>query len=158
MTKSRRQFLKTGTLAALFAAVPLKGMGSTKWKGWAASLGEALLPSDDPLANYSKATFLSYVESVFEIQTQYGALEVTLVSVRDMPAATGGECFSLLFRGGGTELKQNTYEVQHAALGTFQLFLVPGGADQTGTQQYVATINRLSLAESTPAPSPSPTP
>jgi hypothetical protein len=57
---------------------------------------------------------------------------------------TGQECFSLLFQnGGGPGLPQGTYGFEHAALGSFALFLVPGGADSNGGQSYVATVNRL---------------
>ena len=142
MTKSRRQFLQTGTLAAMFAAVPLKASAKHNSNGRAGFLG-LLDDPDDPLAYYSKATFVSYVNSTFQIQAASGAVDATLVSVSDMPAPTGGECFALLFVGGSTALQQNTYSVVHSALGTFQLFLVPAGADSNGAQQCRATINRL---------------
>ena len=141
MTRSRRQFLQTGTLAAMFAAVPLKAFAKHISNGRASFLG-LLDDPEDPLAYYSKATFVSYVNSVFQIQAA-SAVDTTLVSVTDMPAPSGGECFSLLFVGGSTALTQNTYAVVHSALGTFQLFLVPAGADNNGAQQYRATINRL---------------
>ena len=140
MTRSRRQFLQTGSLAALFAAVPLKAFAKHASNGRTSFFG---LLDDDPLAYYSKATFVSNVNSVFQIQAASGAVDTTLVSVTDMPAPSGGECFSLLFAGGSTALPQNTYAVVHSALGTFQLFLVPAGADSNGAQQYRATINRL---------------
>jgi len=142
MTRSRRQFLQTGTLAAMFAAVPLKAFAKHGRAGFLGLLDDP----DDPLAYYSKATFVSYVNSVFQIQAASGAVDATLVSVTDMPAPTGGECFSLLFAGGSSALAQNTYAVVHSALGTFQLFLVPAGADSNGAQQCRATINRLPAA------------
>ncbi len=142
MTKSRREFLQTGTLAALFAAVPLKTFAKHNSNRRSGFLGVFDDP-EDPLAYYSKATFVSYLNSVFQIQTASGAVDATLVSVTDMPAPNGGECFSLLFVGGSSALAQNTYNVVHSALGTFQLFLVPAGADSNGAQQCRATINRL---------------
>ena len=58
---------------------------------------------------------------------------------------TGGrESFVLHFRGGDVQLPQNTYLLEHPALGNFRLFLVPQGPDENGAQSYVATINRLS--------------
>jgi len=134
MTTSRRQFLQTGSMAVVFVAVPLKGVLKA---GWASYL------SDDPLANYSKATFVSYINSIFQIQAVSGVVDTTLASVDDMPAPPAGECFSLLFIGGSDALEQNTYVIEHAALGTFQLFLVPAGSDANGAQKYVATINRV---------------
>jgi hypothetical protein len=40
-------------------------------------------------------------------------------------------------------LPQDTYIVECGALGSFALFLVPGGADENGKQSYVANVNRL---------------
>ena len=158
MLISRRTFMRAGTLAALFAGVPLATVNV---------LGQRIHPSpdespvdqaqaNDPLSNYTKATFVSYINSVFVFRP-HGLrkdIEVTLMQVRDMTAAPGGECFSLLFRGGGQALEQNTYTVEHPALGTFKLFLVPVGTDDNGAEGCLATINRLSYkAAMTPPPS-----
>ena len=125
-------------MTALFAATPLR---SVLGKGF-----KYLIDEDDPLTNYSKATFVSYLNSVFQIQTASGNVAVTLTSVDDMPAPSGGECFSLLFVGGSEERSQKTYVMTHSSLGTFQLLLVPAGADENGAQKSVATLNRLPLA------------
>ena len=162
MLISRRTFMRAGTLAALFAGVPLATVNV---------LGQRIRrsPDDNPvdeaaqinnaLSNYTKATFVSYINSVFLFRA-VGVrrdIEVTLMQVSDMTAAPGGECFSLLFRGGGPALRQNTYTVEHPALGTFKLFLVPVGTDDNGAQGYLATINRLSYkAAMTPSPSGKP--
>ncbi|WP_040666304.1 DUF6916 family protein [Nitrolancea hollandica] len=46
--------------------------------------------------------------------------------------------FSLLFRGpAGILLPQRIYRLEHAEMGTFDLFLVPVGPDQSG-QRYEA--------------------
>jgi hypothetical protein len=137
MSESRRTFVKAGLMTALFAATPLRSVFGKSFK--------YLIDEDDPLANYSKATFVSYLNSVFQIQTASGNVAVTLTSVDDMPAPSGGECFSLLFAGGSQARPQNTYVVTHPSLGTFQLFLVPAGTDENGAQKSVATINRLPL-------------
>lgn len=128
-------------MAALFAAVPLRSAVGKGFKNLAGVI--PLFDEDDPLANYTKSSFVSYLNSVFQIQTASGNVAVTLTSVDDMPAPQGGECFSLLFVGGSEALSQNTYVVTHPSLGTFQLFLVPAGADQNGAQKCVATINRI---------------
>ena len=161
MLISRRTFMRAGTLAALFGGVPLATVNV---------LGQRIHTSpdespvdqaqtNDPLSNYTKATFASYINSVFVFRV-VGVrkdIEVTLMQVSDMIAAPGGECFSLLFRGGGPALRQNTYTVEHPALGTFKLFLVPVGTDDSGAQGYLATINRLSYkAAMTPPPSGKP--
>jgi hypothetical protein len=147
MSESRRKFLKAGLMAALFAAVPLRSVFSQSFKERDGNPGETPPLQIDPLANYSKASFVSYLNSIFQIQTVSGVVAVTLAKVDDMPAPKGGECFSLLFRGGSLELKQDTYVVAHPSLGTFQVFLVPGGSDQNGAKSYLVTINRLSLAD-----------
>ena len=159
MLISRRTFMRAGTLAALFAGVPLATVNV---------LGQRIHPSpddspvdqtsqqNDPLSNYTKATFVSYINSVFVFRAPgvRKDFEVTLMQVSDMTAPPAGECFSLLFRGGGgPALLQNTYTVEHPALGTFKLFLVPVETDDNGAQGYLATINRLSYkAAMTPPP------
>jgi hypothetical protein len=157
MPNSRRKFLKAGVLAALFAAVPLKAVLGQSWKDRDGNPGDGSSPglqNPDPLATYTKAAFVSYLNSVFQLNTGFNVIAVTLLKVDDMPSAKGGECFSLLFRGGGgPALRQNTYNVDHPSLGRFLLFLVPVGTDEHGVQGYLATINRLSYRDAlTPAP------
>ena len=146
MTISRRRFVHTSLLAAA-VAISVPPVFSQSFKERDGNPGELPPVQTDPLANYSKAAFVSYLNSIFQIQTARGIVEVTLAKVEDMPAGKGGECFSLLFRGGRTALKQDTYVIVHPALGTFKLFLVPAGSDQNGAQVFLATINRLSLAD-----------
>ena len=147
MSTSRRRFLRTGLFATLFAAVPLKDVLAQSWKQSDGNPINTLPVQGDSLFDYSEATFRSYLNSVFQMHTTAGIVAVTLMSVDDMPAAKGGECFSLSFRGGSIPQCQDTYTLIHPALGTFQLLLVPGSADANGAQGYVATINHLSLAD-----------
>jgi hypothetical protein len=147
MSESRRTFLRAGVLAALFAALPLKNTFSQSFKERDGNPGETPPAQTDPLINYSKASFASYLNSIFQIQTVQGVVEATLARIDDMPSPKGGECFTLLFRGGRAALKQDTYVMVHPALGMFHLLLVPGGSDQNGAQEYCATINRISLAD-----------
>src|SRR5258706_16384561 len=154
MHNSRRKFLKTGVLAALFAAVPLKDALGQSWKDRDGNPANNPEVQNDPLANYTKATFISYLNSVFELHTTNGIIGVTLLKVDDMEAPKGGECFTLLFRGGSRELRQDSYTLVHPALGTFQLLLVPTGTDEYGAQGYLATINRLSYREALANPAP----
>lgn len=155
MSNSRRKFLKAGVLAALFAAVPLKDALGQSWKDRDGNPGNDPEAQNDPLANYTKATFISYLNSVFELHTTTGIVGVTLLRVDDMPAPRGGECFSLLFRGGSRELRQDSYTLVHPSLGTFQLLLVPVGTDDNGAQGYLATLNRLSYRDALANPAPS---
>jgi len=154
MPNSRRKFLKAGVLAALFAAAPLKNALGQSWKDRDGNPGNNPETQNDPLANYTKATFLSYLNSVFELHTTTGVVEVTLLRVDDMAAPKGGECFTLLFRGGSREQRQDSYTLVHPSLGTFQLLLVPVGTDEYGAQGYLATINRLSYRDALASPAP----
>ena len=154
MPNSRRKFLKAGVLTALFAAVPLKDVLGQSWKDRDGNPGNSPETQNDPLANYTKATFLSYLNSVFELHTTKGIVGVTLLRVDDLPAPKGGECFSLLFRGGSRAERQDSYTLVHPSLGTFQLLLVPVGTDEYGAQGYLATINRLSYRDVLANPAP----
>lgn len=147
MSINRRNFVKAGVLAAAVAAFPLRAIMGQSFKERDGNPGETPPEQTDPLANYSKSSFVSYLNSIFQIQTVSGAIAVTLAKVDDMSAPKGGECFSLLFRGSSKTLKQDTYTVVHPSLGTFQLFIVPAGFDQNGAHEYTATINRLSPAD-----------
>jgi hypothetical protein len=147
MSGSRRKFLKLGALATLFAAVPFKTILAQGWKDRDGNPDNSPAAQTDPLANYTEATFRSYLNSIFQLHTTQGIVAVTLLQVDDMTASKGGECFTLLFRGGARAQRQDTYTLVHPALGTFQMLLVPTGTDQNGAQGYVATINRLSLAD-----------
>jgi hypothetical protein len=147
MTDSRRKFLKLGALATLFAAIPFKSLLAQGWKDRDGNPANTQPAQTDPLANYTEATFRSYLNSVFQLHTTQGIVAVTLLQVDDMTASKGGECFTLLFRGGARAQRQDTYTLVHPSLGTFELLLVPSGSDQNGAQSYVATINRLSFAD-----------
>lgn len=154
MSTSRRRFLKAGAFAAVFAALPLRSVIAQDWKSRDGNPVEEPAAQADLLSYYSKASFKSYLNSVFQIHSVFGIVEVTLLQVTDMPAPRNGECFSLLFRGGSRPLRQDTYVLVHPSLGTFSLLLVPTGSDRNGAQGYLATINRLSYADTLANPAP----
>jgi hypothetical protein len=56
---------------------------------------------------------------------------------------TEKEAFSLVFRSEQTELKQNTYVIEHARLGKFSFLLVPARREDKDRNYYIATVNRL---------------
>jgi hypothetical protein len=97
--------------------------------------------------NFTKAMFLPYVDTDFRIYpSSTKTLKITLVAVDDIgpvPDTTSGgrESFILKFRGNQL-LRQNTYRIEHEALGRFDLFLVPAGKNKKGVY-YQAVINRL---------------
>ena len=153
MVVSRRGFLKRGSLLVLGAGASLgfvnPAFGRDTNSEYQGSKQEGLsLKSNQPAHfNFTKATFLPYVNTVFRIYPDSSkVLKTKLVSVGDIGPVpdqkkAGRECFVLKFRG--TELlQQNTYPIEHEVLGRFQLFLVPAGKNKKGVY-YHAVINRL---------------
>jgi hypothetical protein len=153
MVVSRRSFMKRGSLLVLTAGVSLGfadriyGRDADQYRS---PTQDNLPQTDDTPApfNYAKATFLPYVDTIFRVYypNSSKALTTTLISISDIgptPDRTeaGRECFVLKFRGTET-LRQNTYLVEHAALGRFDLFLGPAGKNKQGVY-YEAVINRL---------------
>ena len=147
MVVSRRNFMKRGSLVFLATGISLGSADRIFAHGADFKNGESV-QDDDPPFNYAKAAFLPHVSTVFRIfyPDSSKILATTLVSVSDigpvsdLPEA-GRESFVLKFRG--TEaLSQNTYWIEHAALGRFQLFLVPAGQNKQGIYCQ-AVINRL---------------
>jgi hypothetical protein len=152
MSITRRKFLKAGTLVALSAAIPLKAAGQHPRKvNDGNPIDQSKDLAADPLANYTRSAFSSYLNSIFRLYAGYSSIDLALVEVKDMMPATGtvpagSECFSLVFRGESSALRQNTYRIEHPSLGVFSLFLVPGGTDENDRQSYVAIVNRLAYS------------
>ncbi len=72
-----------------------------------------------------------------------GTSELELVELTEGRPHPEYESFALLFRGPAAEqLGQGLYRIEHAALGVFDLFIVPVAQDQTG-RYYQAVFNRL---------------
>jgi hypothetical protein len=61
---------------------------------------------------------------------------------RPLPSQPSTNTFTVSFRGSGESLPQDTYTVEHAALGTFPLFLVPG-APAADPPTYSAVFSLL---------------
>jgi hypothetical protein len=92
------------------------------------------------------ATFADHLNSTFRLRDP--ATELELVEVAD--GSTRHQVnFSLLFRGPRQPvLPQRIYPVEHDALGSFDLFIVPVHADAQAIR-YQAVFNRL--VEDTPS-------
>ena len=105
MSINRRRFLRAGTLVALSAAIPLKSVwGQGNRKGGDGNPTDRAQEAAN-LANYNKATFESYLNSIFRLYSGSAVVEIALVEVKDIGSTTakpqpGAESFSLLFRGG----------------------------------------------------------
>ena len=155
MTVSRRSFLRASATIALSAALPL-GLSTLaagqKRRPAPPKAERPSIPAEaqrNPLYNYTRETFSPYVNSVF-IVNSIPLAEIVLIEVKETPLVVDkrasrtptGECFTLTFRGPNrTRFEQNTYTVEHAALGKFDLFITP--TDKPGREQlYTAVINR----------------
>lgn len=150
--------MKAGIIVAACAGIPLKAQftdaqnaGDKRSKTSSVSKQLSQTPAD-MLAYYNKSTFAPYVNTEFTVHlNSIKVRKITLVEVRDYTnasgqgamAGTGEECFSLFFTApSGRYFPQGTYEVEHAALGTFLLFLVPTGKRSVGDQYFEAAFNR----------------
>ncbi|MDX6696147.1 MAG: hypothetical protein QOF02_3750 [Blastocatellia bacterium] len=151
MTVSRRNFLRKSSMIALAATLPLSlsTLGSGQQQGGPPP-GVPPAAQRNPLYNFTRSTFASYVNSVF-IVNSVPLAEIVLVEVKETPLVVDrmanrtpvGECFTLVFRGPAqTRFKQNTYRLEHASLGQFELFLGPTDRPDNEHQYYTAVINR----------------
>jgi uncharacterized protein DUF6916 len=97
------------------------------------------------LESFTRDTFAGRVGEQFRLRLDEGVtLELELAVVTDLsqrsagpprPGAARRSPFSLLFRGPRDPvLPQRMYPLEHEGLGSFELFLVPVGRDQAGTQ------------------------
>jgi hypothetical protein len=139
MASSRRDFLKKGSLVALFAGIPL---------GFAEKIiaKETYTPSNT--LGLSQAEFRRELNTSFDIRFGNKKASVKLVDVKDLRRKgtrnSVKECFGLRFRGDhANSLNQNTYVIEHKNLGQFSLLLVPIGVNDKSAPYYEAIINRL---------------
>ena len=92
----------------------------------------------------SKDQFTQHLKSTFRISSESSptVLDVQLTEVCEGRSTESFEQFSMLFTG-PTEplLKQATYRLEHPAMGSFDLFIVPISSDEGGTV-YEAVFSR----------------
>lgn len=161
MSLSRRKFMQAGVAAAC-VALPLKSaLGRNELEGGAGSLLSApqspLSPKVDleQLSQYTRSSFTPYVNTQFDVYLDpSNTRKLKLVEVRDYLASSSRaqagesspqtECFSLLFTiPSGRPFEQDTYLIEHGALGSFYLFLVPvSDQGKKGMDYYQAVIYR----------------
>jgi hypothetical protein len=92
----------------------------------------------------SRVELASQINTGFSIGLEPGkAVETTLVSLDEMIVTDAQENYTLTYRApADAGLPQGLYRLAHEVLGSFDLFLVPVKADQTGLY-LEAVINRL---------------
>ena len=159
MNISRRKFMKAGIMVAACAGIPLQAQFTNSQE--AGSRRSTTPPAiealpeieTDVLSYYNRSTFAPHVNTEFRVRLNSSKVRrIKLVEVRDYMDAsaqqrtmvgTNEECFSLFFTApSGKTFPQNTYEVEHAALGKFMLFIVPVGMRTSGDQYFEAAFNR----------------
>ena len=196
MSVSRRRFLQHGVLtAAACAAIPFEGWAAANNRAGDKNTSEPRndLPpmsprgQGDALEHLHRDSFADLIGTGFKVSGggNTDAVWLRLLSINDFtpaPVDTGSMAvppprtvnqttttvFGLVFLGSSSQpLKQDTYVFEHIKLGTFKLFIVPGGQ---GQDTYTAVINRLDVVQSltgggaqtsvpvTPTPMPMSTP
>ncbi len=165
MGNSRRNFLKTGAMAAFFLGAPISQLVKGQHRlGNQARVGDRFqIPGQseyDPLFNLRRSSFAPYVNSSFVVRSSTSKLakaaSLTLVRVSGLSASSkafkmsqqavesaGVDSFSLLFRSSARSgLAQDVYDVHHEALGNMRLLLVPVVSKERNGLFYEAVINR----------------
>lgn len=147
MATSRRDFLKTGTMGLICAGVPAVLANVVVGRPTSAS---GFPGESTKHFNLTRETFAPYLNTTFRIRTGSATVDLRLAKITDLKAAAkhpariaGKESFSLMFVGSGpsSRLTQDTYAVEHDALGSFSLFLVPVG--EPANRHHEAIIARL---------------
>jgi hypothetical protein len=160
MPVTRRSFLKSGatsvltTVIALSQFTPVRGQDKTAPASKHRADGE--IPFDaqkSPLFFFRAETFRPYVGGVFTARAGAKSIEMTLTRVRDCsPKPTSKittgkaprtDCFALDFTADGslTDLT-SIYDIEHAALGEFPLFMTRREGSN-GKTLYEAVFNHL---------------
>lgn len=148
MSTSRRSFLKSGTIGLLCAGIP--AAFAKVVVGAPTAVGGLPEGNAKTLFNLTKDTFTPHLNTTFRIRTGLVPFDLKLTKITDLKAISkipariaGKESFSLLFVGPSNAacLTQDTYILEHAALGRFSLFLVPVG--ESTNRHHEAIIIRL---------------
>jgi hypothetical protein len=136
---TRRDVLKSGTLAAAAIALPLPS--------WARSTETGSAAGPPPL---SRSGLAPLVGGRLLAESPTGQpLELILLEVKDTPTASlaqtsnRDDCFIAVFEGSEPGVQQGTYRVRSPATGEMQIFLVPGPCPDADRCYLIATINRV---------------
>jgi hypothetical protein len=156
MPISRRKFLRSSTVAALFASLalhPLKTAFAQKTEVKTESATTAAGPSNfqipqeamrDRVFYFKKSTFEPHLNTDFVVRAGVLITTLRLIEVEDCGGdASAGECFSLTLRADRPLSDLRTIHVfEHAALGEFNMFVTATKKvrDPDGIY-YVAVIN-----------------
>lgn len=156
MSVSRRSFLRSGATVALTAGLAFKAAPLAF--GQSGATTDQTTPFEaqqSPLFYFERQTFQPYVGSTFRVSAGRSTAELILKEVRDMtPSAASNQamkassqtdCFALIFHSAAKLSELTTiYDVEHAALGKFSLFLTRRhDASSTRAHVYEAVFNHF---------------
>ena len=150
MNMTRADFLKSMAAGAGAAFCGLSAFGSDEQ--YAAKLTGNLDQFSATERNrrlaelLSKDRFKQHLKSAFRIsdKTSPTVLDAQLIEVHEGCLTERFEQFSVLFTGPKEPLfKQGTYGFEHAAMGSFDLFMVPISSDEGGTVYEVVFGRKL---------------
>lgn len=142
MKYTRRDFIKIGGFAGFGVGLLSALSPNVHGQNLISPIGQVF---EDTLSFYNSATFENLVGSEFVIYTKNSAFSAVLNNVNadsSLKNKNGGECFTLIFELSAENFSQNTYEMFHPSVGTFELFLVPGKSPK-GATLGIAVINRI---------------
>lgn len=95
------------------------------------------------LETFTLETFTQCLNSIFKVSTESGTVDLELIEGGDYGSTPGHVQFSITFRGPREKpLSQRMYPMEHAELGSFDLFIVPIRHDKDGIY-YEAVFNRV---------------
>jgi hypothetical protein len=99
----------------------------------------------EKLDQFNAKVFSEQLHTRFKVHVDArGPLELELAEVNERTTSPQIELFTLIFRGPVTpRLMQQTHQLEHGTLGTFDIFLTPVGLDGNGTL-YEAVFHRFS--------------
>jgi hypothetical protein len=156
MTATRRSFLRSGVITVLMAGIALDVVPSIFAQGNPQHDPKKDFPvpfeaQQSPIFYFKRETFQPYVGGIFKVSAGTHSVEMKLERVRNCAPTPGAlkvtkksrqsDCFALEFSSPGALTDLTTiYDVEHAALGKFALFMTrrdgPGG-----TYEYEAVFN-----------------
>lgn len=160
MPVTRRSFLRSGATAALTATVALKAAPMAFAQIGAKPDPERDIPipyeaQKSPLISFKRETFEPYVGGTFRVRAGAHAVDMTLTKVRGCEISARGrnlakkearktDCFALVFKSDETLTDLTSiYDIEHAALGNFALFLTRRDGPTQGTYFYEAVFNHI---------------
>src|SRR5262245_12150641 len=149
MRTSRRDLIRLGAAAAVACFVPEKSSAAARVSRPLVDRARGAFLAENPLL--TRTVLGGQIDTPFRVDgtAEARGMVLRLRGVADLPSAesTGhaGDdlCFSAIFGGPARlALRQQTYTLRHATLGTFSVFLVPVG--RPGKERsYEATFNRI---------------